>query len=619
MLAAALWAAWCCSGAQQPAPSERTQPFGAAYKDLRPEQRKLFDDVVARYRDLSGEAISPERAWENQPQSVRTTYDAVTHALLATELTSEDGKPLGRAIDLIEAIDEVAGERKGESGDRQFRIYFHLKPNALEVLSQSTQLRRERDNTRFHKGYPICFRMEGTPSVQFSISEDGKRADVDVDYRSSRFPSALVNGHLSASNSDVRAGNNEQRHNSRWEGLVAWWTDLFSWARPAAPASEAGQVPSEPRKGKGKLEEAVADFFGSWMVEGKPELAIPYLSRQAYPCAEQRAAEIGEKKEPGLTRYYMYQRLKGYNSAYPPAGPLSGHISALPAWDPVLKPVRHRYEKEFLLVEVPDDLAEAFDCSHRQAQVRATKAKRDYGKHFGSAVRLRGQNGQALEMLFVWAKEGDYWRIVSYEVVEQARAGGGFQLTRARAAVAEAPVDVIQVEGDPEFIRAATAFAEQWFVRNNYESALAYLLSEAHACTAQVSEGVPRNETLEAQRQRLLNGMRQAADAMGKQRDLAAAVQAPTPVIPKLRVVRHPREAALLLMSVPDQLASLVHCGEQPKLVELRKQLGDQATYGQVYASAFQLRVSGTPAVFYALWHRADGGWRIFFWDVEVP
>ena len=47
--------------------------------------------------------------------------------------------------------------------------------------------------------------------MQFSLSEDGMRADVDVDYRSSKSPQALFNGHLTAANSDVRAGDNPRR------------------------------------------------------------------------------------------------------------------------------------------------------------------------------------------------------------------------------------------------------------------------------------------------------------------------------------------------------------------------------------------------------------------------
>jgi hypothetical protein len=41
----------------------------------------------------------------------------------------------------------------------------------------------------YHKGYPINFRGRGDPpSIQFSLAFDSRRADIDVDYRSSTFP-----------------------------------------------------------------------------------------------------------------------------------------------------------------------------------------------------------------------------------------------------------------------------------------------------------------------------------------------------------------------------------------------------------------------------------------------
>ena len=63
--------------------------------------------------------------------------------------------------------------------------------------------------------------------MQFSISEDGLRADIDVDYRSSKLPAAMWNGHLTSANSDVRAGDNYKRHNDRWAGLVNWWSAIL--------------------------------------------------------------------------------------------------------------------------------------------------------------------------------------------------------------------------------------------------------------------------------------------------------------------------------------------------------------------------------------------------------
>lgn len=98
-----------------------------------------------------------------------------------------------------------------------------LKPSTLERQAGSAELGRGPDNTVFQKGCPICYRSKGgAPSIQESIARDGKRADIDVDYRSSSLPASMFNGHLRAANSDVRAGNNAERHQGRWRGFSDW-------------------------------------------------------------------------------------------------------------------------------------------------------------------------------------------------------------------------------------------------------------------------------------------------------------------------------------------------------------------------------------------------------------
>jgi hypothetical protein len=223
--------------AQEQAPAKPTVPekqstsprvFGQSYATLLPEQKKLLDDFVRRYNQTTGSKIIPEQAYDGARVSVRTTFDAVTHALLSTKITNEKGQSLGRALDLVDAMDEVMGEEAGAGGDRQFRMYVYLKPNAVDTLSSSNEFFHDKDNTVYHKGFPICFRLKnGPPSIQFSISRDERMSDIDVDYRASTFPKALFDGHLTAGNSDVRAGHNLDTHDNRWAGLNGWWRQVF--------------------------------------------------------------------------------------------------------------------------------------------------------------------------------------------------------------------------------------------------------------------------------------------------------------------------------------------------------------------------------------------------------
>ena len=111
-----------------------TLELGKSYASLRPEQKQLVDDFIRRYNATTGSNLVPQEAYNNGRLSVRTTFDAVTHALLNAKITDATGKSLGRAIDLVEAVDEVLGEQSGVGGDRQFRLYVYLKPNAVDIL-----------------------------------------------------------------------------------------------------------------------------------------------------------------------------------------------------------------------------------------------------------------------------------------------------------------------------------------------------------------------------------------------------------------------------------------------------------------------------------------------------
>src|SRR6516162_10190287 len=152
------------------------QSFGESYATLLPEQKRLVDDFVRRYNQTTDSKLTPEQAYNGARVSVRTTFDAVTHALFSTKLTNEKGQSLGLAIDLVEALDQVLGEEPGAGGDRQFRMYVYLKPNAMDILSRSRQFFHDKDNTIYHKGFPICFRLKNGPP--HSIFDYERRAYV---------------------------------------------------------------------------------------------------------------------------------------------------------------------------------------------------------------------------------------------------------------------------------------------------------------------------------------------------------------------------------------------------------------------------------------------------------
>lgn len=179
------------------------------FSALAPQQREMVLEWHAEYEKITGNHVDPATSYDTLNPSVRTTFEAVTNALLKTTLTDDKGEPLGNALSLIKLIESVHGKIPDTRGDQQFRIYVLLADDALDKLYKCREFKRIGDNSVYHIGYPINFRQQGgTPSIQISITRTGLRADIDVDYRSSSGPMALVNGHLTSANSDVRAGSN---------------------------------------------------------------------------------------------------------------------------------------------------------------------------------------------------------------------------------------------------------------------------------------------------------------------------------------------------------------------------------------------------------------------------
>ena len=224
--------------------AQTSQPqFGGKYAELDERRQRLIDGWVVRLEKTTGQKIEPGALYDDIVSlSTKTTFVAVTHALMTTRLTDRAGADLGDALALIDRVDVVRGEVTGERGDHQFRIYVRLTVDGFDKLSRAQQFKRASDNSVYHKGYPINFRGQGgTPSIQISIATDRRNADVDVDYRASFFPVALLNGHLTASNSDVRAGNNYDKHLNKWTGFQNWCRGS------SACASSVRLTPPTPR------------------------------------------------------------------------------------------------------------------------------------------------------------------------------------------------------------------------------------------------------------------------------------------------------------------------------------------------------------------------------------
>jgi hypothetical protein len=95
-----LFLALCGSFPVVPILAQDTTPtnFGGNYESLRPQQKRLIDDWFTRFSAVVKKPVNPAEAYDKLPLSAKTTFNAVTHALIMTPLTDQSGKSLNRPL-----------------------------------------------------------------------------------------------------------------------------------------------------------------------------------------------------------------------------------------------------------------------------------------------------------------------------------------------------------------------------------------------------------------------------------------------------------------------------------------------------------------------------------------
>jgi|HubBroStandDraft_4_1064222.scaffolds.fasta_scaffold23191_2 hypothetical protein len=610
--------------------SSSTLQFHGTYEELKLAQKQLIDEWYADYNRMTGDHSDPHE-YNQFSLSTRTTYEAVTHALMTTNLTDKSGKPMGTALELVGAIEAINGKVARARGDLQFRMYVLLKPDALQKLKDSTEFFRDRDNTVYHHGFPLNYRQDGTPSIQFSMAKDGRHADIDVDYRSSGFPQGLFNGHLTAANSDVRAGNNTQVHLQRWQGLTDWWHNLFGLPGVVDdPNSDLlpGDVPPIPAKADGKLEDAVQDFLQSWLVQQKPELSASFLSPRSFACLAEYGPQAGNPINAGIAPYVAAKDLGAISRAIGKVASVQDAVQPSSLDERDIKPVKQAYAAEFSLYQLPDGVAADFECDPEKAfdefdQARISGRAKKYGSYFASVFRLKAPKGKSDAITLVWAKDGKYWKVVSWEVEPEEAQPGAMPDTRRRKAVATAPrPEKAKLKADPEVVQASHDFLHTWLVDDNYDGAAGYVSPRSDACVAQyLAEGQKPPATPEEYAAAIRRSLTTVGKDVGKVEHLREALEPVRPEHEDLQVVAHAGEHAYTLVAVPDSLAGSFLCDKRSlKNPYAPDDAAALKVYGNYYATLFTFRTPGDhPAALTLLWGKDGGRWKIVAYEVVTP
>ncbi len=596
----------------QPAPAQ----FGGSYSALDARRRQLVDDFVVRYAAATNTKPAPGPFYdEHVVLSSKTTFDAITYALQRTTLTDASGQRLGDALDLIEHMESIHGQIDNASGDHQFRMYAVLKEGTLDRLNRSREFKREGDNTIYHHGYPINYREQGgAPSIQISIALDGRRADIDVDYRSSSFPAALFNGHLTASNSDVRAGNNYDRHTGRWNGFQNWWRNFFGVGLSASPDSAPDQrsqiLPRTPRIGDQKMEVMMEDFLKAWLIEGNVPEALGYVSPRSYACLAQDSDDPFSV-DRGTAPFVLSRNLKAAYDAIGPHASLEGLTVGVRLTLPSLRLVDQPHHAQYVIYAVPDDVAATFNCESRLRLDDPKKSRRRYGTYFGATFNVNTPTGRDHSIALLWAREDNYWKIVSWK----AEPAGDDQAQRDAAPA----VTTVKIKADETLVNAARGFLESWLLRKDYDAAFRYVSPKAYACYDLVrGPDQPAAASLEDAGRKIRAGFERAGEQIGERRSVDDFVEGVQPVHPSIRVMEHRYSRTFALGSLPTALAEAADCSYRARGGTFT---GDpQPEYGNVFGMTVRFKtVGGEAPVLRILWRKDPEAWRITAYGIETP
>lgn len=403
------------------------QTAAEQFDQMRPKARALFEKWAAGHASRDGGPAAARKSFIDLPVSRRSVFAAITNALLFTKLTDPAGRQIGSAIDLVESIDSIAGQEQGKGSDEQFRLYVTLKEGAIDKLAVSREFVHGKNNTVFHKGFPINYRQNGTtPTLQFSIATDRIKADIDVDYKSSGFPAALFNGHLSAVNSDVRATGNYPTHLRRWPGLIDWWDEILpditfelARSRSSIPTEVVGADHPEFGPDSSVVSAEAAKFFRTWLVNKSPESAAGYLAKTINFCGDLERTT----NAPSLSarnRLLLIETMRAANKEVTRANTLRDAIHPVAPVDPWIKAIDHENKDAFTLAVITDGDAKHFVCTSKVSEMTASRVEKSpgkYGANYVTKFRFALENGNGGILRLMWKRDGDKWLIGAFDAV----------------------------------------------------------------------------------------------------------------------------------------------------------------------------------------------------------
>ena len=359
------------------------------------------------------------------------------------------------------------------------------------------------------------------------------------------------------------------------------------------------------------VDRSAHDFLQSWVVAKEPNKSVAYFSRRSYPCLEAMPQNGRQSVSQGMVRLRTLMAMQKFSDSIGTVNSVADIFEPADKWSEALKPAKNAYASEFRLVNLPADMAADEECI---AISNADSSKQSKEKYFATAFRGKTGDSRDKVMALLWAKEGDYWKIIAIRIEDGSDAG--VVPTNAAARTEPSVEEPRSIAGDPTAVKDVTEFYQTWMVKRNAAQASGFASTRSYECLPAPSEEQKKLTAVA----RIQWGLEQPLTRISSGTNLSEMMSSVQPVNDLLRPVQQENSNAFAMMAVPDQKANSFLC-QHRHLPETSPELNPaDAKYGTYYLTASRLNYGDeqSPALL-LLWAKEQAGWKVLAWAVELP
>lgn len=219
----------------------------------------------------------------------------------------------------------------------------------------------------------------------------------------------------------------------------------------------------------------------------------------------------------------------------------------------------------------------------------------------------------------LWAKEGNYWKVISWDIEPEDAKPDAIPETRQRSAASHAPESL--TKGDQDLLRSSDQFLHSWLVADDFATSARFFSPHSEECASVfLSAGEQEPQTPEQYAAFLRASLTTIGKDVGKVHNLRDAIEAVEPEHDDLKIVAHSRADAYTVVALPDYLATLFTCKKKAARLEQAAMADSQPeNCGKYFATLFALRTPGdNPASLAFVWSKEDGQWMIISYSLMV-